>query len=146
MVTRSPDGTKMAFLESARPETALSLFCRCEGERGDYRKLSDLPIIGSTRLGTRGQHETMGLDFMPLYENAVALIRANLETIQSGRKAKRRCHRQLTQAQLDGQSTDIAHHNDSLARIVAEVFSSGPTSTAAASSATTTRLMTLWSR
>ncbi len=46
MVTRSPDGTKIAFIESARPETAFSLFCRCEGERGDYRKLSDLPILG----------------------------------------------------------------------------------------------------
>ena len=46
MVRRSPDGTKIAFLESATPETALSLFCRCEGERGDYRKLSYLPILG----------------------------------------------------------------------------------------------------
>ena len=52
MVTRSPDGTKMAFLESARPETALSLFCRCEGERGDYRKLSTCRSLGIAGLPT----------------------------------------------------------------------------------------------
>jgi dienelactone hydrolase len=44
VVARSPDGTKIAYLDSARPEAALNLFCRCEGERVGSRKLSDLPI------------------------------------------------------------------------------------------------------
>ena len=43
---RSPDGTKIAYLASAKPEGALNLFCRCEGEHAGPRKLSDLPIRG----------------------------------------------------------------------------------------------------
>jgi dienelactone hydrolase len=45
-VLRSPDGAKVAFMDSARPETASNLFCRCEGESHDARKISDLPIRG----------------------------------------------------------------------------------------------------
>ena len=43
-VTRSPDGAKIAYLDSAGPATALNLFCRCDGESSDSRKVSDLPI------------------------------------------------------------------------------------------------------
>lgn len=46
VVMRSPDGAKIAYLDSARPETALNLFCRCDGESSDSRKVSDLPIRG----------------------------------------------------------------------------------------------------
>jgi hypothetical protein len=43
---RSPDGAKVAFLDSARPETALNLFCRCDGDSHDAGRISDLPIRG----------------------------------------------------------------------------------------------------
>ena len=78
--------------------------------------------LGLPRLGTRGQHETMGLDFMPLYENAVALIRANLETIQSGRKARAVAIGRLTQAQLDSINEHRWEHNEELPAIEAEVL------------------------
>ncbi len=46
LVMRSPDGAKIAYLDAARPETALNLFCLCGGGSSDSRKISDLPIRG----------------------------------------------------------------------------------------------------
>jgi dipeptidyl aminopeptidase/acylaminoacyl peptidase len=43
-VLRSPDGAKVAFLDSAKPEMAWNLFCQCEGDSHDARRISDLPI------------------------------------------------------------------------------------------------------
>jgi len=64
----------------------------------------------------------MGIGFMPLDENAVALIRANLETIQSGRKARAVTIGRLTQAQLDSINEHRWEHNDALPAIEAEVL------------------------
>ncbi|MGB6691704.1 MAG: hypothetical protein WBE76_28020 [Terracidiphilus sp.] len=58
---------------------------------------------------------------MPLYPNAAALIRANLETIQSGRKAKVVAIGTLTDVQLEAINRHRLEHNDSLPLIVAEV-------------------------
>jgi len=43
---RSPDGAKIAFLDFTRPDAASNLFCRCEGESNDARRIADLPIRG----------------------------------------------------------------------------------------------------
>jgi len=58
---------------------------------------------------------------MPLYHHAAALIRANLETIQSGRKARAVAIGTLTAAQLDAINRHRLKHNASLPLIVAEV-------------------------
>jgi hypothetical protein len=58
---------------------------------------------------------------MPLYENAAALIRANLETIQSGRKARAVAIGTLTDVQLEAINRHRLAHNASLPLIVAEV-------------------------
>jgi hypothetical protein len=58
---------------------------------------------------------------MPLYENAVALIRANLEIIQSGRKAKAVAIGTLTDIQLAAVNQHRLAHNASLPLIVSEV-------------------------
>jgi hypothetical protein len=58
---------------------------------------------------------------MPLYENAAALIRANLEAIQSGRKAKAIAIGTLTDVQLEAVNRHRLAHNASLPLIVAEV-------------------------
>lgn len=75
----------------------------------------------SARRTSTGCHETMGLDPMPLYANAAALIRANLETIQSGRKAKAVAIGTLTAVQLEAINQHRLAHNASLPLIVAEV-------------------------
>jgi hypothetical protein len=58
---------------------------------------------------------------MPLYENAAAQIRANLETIQSGRKARAVAIGTLTGVQLEAINQHRLAHNASLPLIVAEV-------------------------
>ena len=58
---------------------------------------------------------------MPLYQNAAALIRANLETIQSGGKAQAVAIGTLTQEQLDSINEHRWEHNDELPPIEAEV-------------------------
>jgi hypothetical protein len=58
---------------------------------------------------------------MPLYENAVASIRANLEAIQSGRKAKAVAIATLTDIQLEAINRHRLAQNASLPLIVAEV-------------------------
>jgi hypothetical protein len=58
---------------------------------------------------------------MPLYENAASLIRANLETIQSGRKVKAVAIGTLTDVQLEAVNRNRLAHNASLPLIVAEV-------------------------
>jgi hypothetical protein len=58
---------------------------------------------------------------MPLYENAASLICANLEAIQSGRKAKAVAIGTLTDVQLEAINRHRLAHNASLPLIVAEV-------------------------
>jgi hypothetical protein len=58
---------------------------------------------------------------MPLYENAAALVRANLETIQSGRKARAVAIGTLTDVQLEAINQHRLAHNAFLPLIVAEV-------------------------
>jgi hypothetical protein len=59
---------------------------------------------------------------MPLYENAVALTGADLETIQSGRKARAVAIGRLTQAELDSINKHRWEHNDEPHAIEAEVL------------------------
>jgi len=58
---------------------------------------------------------------MPLYENAVASIRANLEVIRNGRKARAVAIGTLTEAQLEAINRHRLAQNASLPLIVAEV-------------------------
>ncbi len=58
---------------------------------------------------------------MPLYANAAALIHANLETIQSGRKARAVPIGTLTAVQLEAVNRHRLTHNASLPLIEAEV-------------------------
>ncbi len=58
---------------------------------------------------------------MPLYENGIDRIRANLETIQSGRKAKVVAIGTLTDMQLNAINEHRLSHNAALPLIVAEV-------------------------
>jgi hypothetical protein len=59
---------------------------------------------------------------MPLYANAAALIRANLQTIQDGRKAKAVAIGTLTEVQLEAINRHRLAQNSSLPLIVAEVI------------------------
>ena len=63
----------------------------------------------------------MGLDFLPLYENAVALIRANLETIQSDGRPLR-CHLQAYASAACLFNQHRWEHNAELPAIEAEVL------------------------
>ena len=58
---------------------------------------------------------------MPFYENATTLIRANLEAIQDGRKAKAVARGTLTDVQLEAINQHRLAHNASLPLIEAEV-------------------------
>jgi len=59
---------------------------------------------------------------MPLYQNAVALIRANLETIRAGQRAKAVAIGVLTDTQLEAINTHRLAQNSSLPPIVSEVL------------------------
>jgi hypothetical protein len=83
-----------------------------KSDRDEVERMGPVPIRG---------REMTGLDSMPLYPNAADLIRANLETIRSGRKARAVAIGTLTDVQLEAINRHRLEQNASLPSVVAEV-------------------------